>query len=103
MISIGKVVHGLELLIDDSDASLVGSACNLLDIFGSLAHVLQNLVDFLRALNRGLRVELSWIRYLEEDILHDIAAIFSLELELLALEQDIVETPDWGRKNGRDT
>lgn len=40
---------------------------------------------------------------LEQDVLHDVAAIGTLELELLALEQDIVEAPDGGRENGGDT
>ena len=40
---------------------------------------------------------------LEEDILHDVAAVGALELKLLALEQDIVETPDRSREDGRNT
>lgn len=41
--------------------------------------------------------ELTRVGDLEENVLHDIAAVGALELELLALEQDIVETPDRSR------
>jgi hypothetical protein len=42
-------------------------------------------------------MRLTRIGYLEEDVLHDVAAVGALELELIALEQDVVETPDRGR------
>lgn len=37
---------------------------------------------------------------LEQDVLHDVAAIGALELELLALEQDVVEAPDGSGEDG---
>lgn len=40
---------------------------------------------------------------LEEDILHDVAAVGALELKLLALEEDIVETPDGSGEDGGNT
>ena len=40
---------------------------------------------------------------LEENVLHHVAAVGALELKLLALEEDVVETPDGGRQNGRNT
>lgn len=40
---------------------------------------------------------------LEEDVLHDIAAIGTLELELVALEEDIVEAPDGSGQDGGNT
>lgn len=43
------------------------------------------------------------VRNLEEDVLHDIASVGALELELVALEQHIVEAPDRGRQDGGDT
>lgn len=46
---------------------------------------------------------LTWVGDLEEDVLHDIGAVWALELEGLALEEDIVETPDWGGEDGWDT
>lgn len=40
---------------------------------------------------------------LEENVLHHVAAIGALELELLALEEDIVEAPDGGGEDGGNT
>lgn len=40
---------------------------------------------------------------LEEDVLHDVAAVWALELERLALEEDVVETPDGGGEDGGNT
>ena len=59
MVTVGKVVHGLELFVDDADAGLVGADCHLLDVLGSLAHLGKGLVDLGRSLDGGLRVELS--------------------------------------------
>jgi len=103
VVTVGKVVHGLELLVNDADASLVGSAGDGLDIGSRLALGLEEVVNLLGGLDGGLRVELSRVGDLEENVLHDIAAVGALELELLALEQDIVETPDRSRQNGRNT
>lgn len=61
VITVGEVVHGLELLVDDADAGLVGSAGDGLDVGGRLAHGLELVVDLLRGLDGGLGVELSWI------------------------------------------
>jgi hypothetical protein len=47
VVTIGKVVHGLELLVDDADAGLVGSAGDGLDISGRLAKGLELVVDLL--------------------------------------------------------
>ena len=43
------------------------------------------------------------VRDLEENVLHDIAAIGTLELELLALEEDVVEAPDGRGENSGNT
>ena len=60
VVTVGEIVHGLELLVDDADASLVGSASDGLDIGSRLALGLEDVVDLLRGLDGGLRVELSW-------------------------------------------
>lgn len=60
VVTVGKVVHGLELLVNDADASLVGSAGDGLDISGRLALGLEDVVDLLRGLDGGLGVELGW-------------------------------------------
>jgi hypothetical protein len=103
VVTIGKVVHGLELLVDNSDASLVSSASDGLDVGSRLALRLEDVVDLLRGLDGGLRVELGRVGNLEENVLHDIASVGALELELLALEEDIVETPDRSGQNGGNT
>lgn len=40
---------------------------------------------------------------LEKDVLHNVAAVGALELELVALEQDIVEAPNGSRENSVQT
>jgi hypothetical protein len=59
VVTVGEVVHGLELLVDDADAGLVGAAGDLLDISGRLALCLQLVEDLLGRLDGSLRVELS--------------------------------------------
>jgi hypothetical protein len=103
VVTVGKVVHGLELLVNDADASLVGSAGDGLDIGSRLALGLEEVVNLLGGLDGGLRVELSRVGDLEENVLHDIAAVGALELKLLTLEEDIVETPDRSGQNGGNT
>ena len=44
VVTVGKVLHGLELLVDDTDAGLVCSVDNTLNVFGGLAHGLELLV-----------------------------------------------------------
>lgn len=58
VVTVGEVVHGLELLVNDADAGLVGSASDVLDVGGGLAHGLELVVDLLRGLDGGLGVEL---------------------------------------------
>lgn len=59
VVAIGKVVHGLELLVDDADAGLVGAAGDFLDVGSGLALSLEEVVDLLGSLDGGLGVELS--------------------------------------------
>ena len=60
MVTVSKVVHGLELLVDNLDASLVGTVDDLLDVLGGLSELLELLVDDLGGFNGGLGVELGW-------------------------------------------
>lgn len=46
---------------------------------------------------------LTRVRDLEQDVLHNVAAVWALELERLALEEDIVESPHWCGEDGWDT
>jgi uncharacterized protein YjaG (DUF416 family) len=59
VVTVSKVLHGLELLVDDANAGLVCAVDNTLDVLGALAHGLELLVQALSSLNSGLRVELS--------------------------------------------
>lgn len=60
VVTVSKVVHGLELLVDDADAGLVCAVDNALNVFGGLAHCLKLLVQALSSLDGGLGVEFSW-------------------------------------------
>jgi hypothetical protein len=44
VITVGKVLHGLELLVNDTDAGLVCAVDDTLNVLGGLAHGLQLLV-----------------------------------------------------------
>lgn len=46
---------------------------------------------------------LTRVRNLEENALHDVAAVGALELELVALEQDVIETPARSGEDGVQT
>ena len=58
VVTVGEVVHGLELLVNDANASLVGSAGDRLDIGSRLALGLEEVVNLLGGFDGGLRVEL---------------------------------------------
>jgi hypothetical protein len=65
VVTVGKVVHRLELLVDNPNASLVGPVNNAFNVFGGLAKGLQLNVKLLGGLNGSLRVELGCSRLLE--------------------------------------
>jgi hypothetical protein len=58
VVTVCKVLHGLELFVDDPDASFVRPVDNTLNIFGALAHSLEFLVQTLGGFDSSLRVEL---------------------------------------------
>lgn len=60
MVTVRKIVHSLELLVDDTDARLVSAVGDLLDILGALAQGLELLVDNLGSFNGSLRVEFGY-------------------------------------------
>lgn len=95
MVSVGVVVQRT-LLVDDSHGGLLGSDLDLGNVIGSLSELLELLVEQHGRLASGLGVELSGERNLEENVLHDVRAVGSLELELLAAEEDVVESPGLG-------
>jgi hypothetical protein len=57
MVTVCKVVHGLELLVDDANASFVSAVGDLLDVRGGLSESLELLVDDFGGLDGGLRME----------------------------------------------
>lgn len=60
VVTVRKVVHSLELLVDDTNARLVSAVGDLLDILGALPQGLELLVDNLGSFNGGLRVEFGY-------------------------------------------
>ncbi len=62
VIAVSKVLHGLELLIDDTNAGLVCSVHDAFNVLGALAHCRQLLVQALRSLDSCLGMELGWTR-----------------------------------------
>jgi hypothetical protein len=108
------------LLVNNTNGRLLGSDPDTLDVIGSLTYLLQLSMNNVRRLHGGLRMELGGVGNLEKNILHDVRAIWNLELERLALnddtvqsqvvevdgyasylEEDIVEAPSLRSQNGR--
>jgi hypothetical protein len=58
VVTVSKVVHCLELLVNNADASQVSAVGDLLDVLGALAHGLELVVDRLGGFDSGLGVEL---------------------------------------------
>jgi hypothetical protein len=100
VVAIGEVVHGLELLVDDADAGLVGAVDDVRDVVGALAHGGELLVEVLGGFDGGLRVELGGVGDFEEHVLHHVGAVGALEVELLAVEVDVVEAPGGSGEHG---
>lgn len=99
VVTVGVVVERT-LLVDDAKSGLLGADTDVLDVVSGLAKVLELLVQSHGSLSSGLSVELSRERDLEQNVLHDVGAVRALELELVALEQDVVEAPGGGSENG---
>src|ERR1700753_3001621 len=57
VITIGKVIHRLELLVNDANASFMRAIDNLVNVCSRLAHSLELLIETLCSLNSCLRVE----------------------------------------------
>lgn len=54
VITVSKVLHRLELLIDDTNAGFMRSVHYTLNVFGALTHRSQLLVQALRRFDRSL-------------------------------------------------
>jgi hypothetical protein len=57
VVTVGKVFHGLELFVDDTDAGFVCSVDDALDVLCALAHLLQFDVQALGSFDGGLGVK----------------------------------------------
>jgi hypothetical protein len=60
VVTVSEVLHGLELLVDDTNACLVRPVDDALDVLCSLSHCLQLLVETLCGFDGGLGVEFSY-------------------------------------------
>lgn len=60
MVTVSKVVHCLELLVNDADASFVCTVGDLLDVLGGLSQSCEFLVDDLGSLDGCLGVEFGY-------------------------------------------
>ena len=58
VVSVRKVIHGFELLVNNTNAGFMCATGNPFDILGRFAHLLELMMDVLGSLNGGLRVEL---------------------------------------------
>ena len=123
VVTVGKVGKR-SLLVNDTDGGLLGADLDMSNVVRGLAGLLELLVEDHRCLSGGLGVyvanqsvnlrattkqrprlgltELGGERDLEENVLHDVRSVGALELELLSLEEDIVESPGLGGKDGGD-
>ena len=59
MVSVGEVVHGFVLFVDDPDAGFVGAADYGFDVRGRFAYRFEVGVDEFGGFDGGLRVEFS--------------------------------------------
>ncbi len=57
VISIGEVVHGLELLVDDADTGFMCSDSDIFDVFCGFALLFQLRMNVLGSFDGGLRME----------------------------------------------
>ena len=67
MVSIGEIIHGFVLFVDDSDAGFVGADGNGLDVRGGFAARRERGVDLFGGFDGGLGVEFGWERSVNED------------------------------------
>ena len=60
MVTVGKVVHGFVLFVDDADAGFVGANCDGFNVLGGFAAFLEVRIDVFCGFDGGLGVELGW-------------------------------------------
>jgi len=99
VVAVSVVVQG-SLLVNNAHGSLLGADADMLNVVGGESLVLESLMQSHGGLGSGLGVELGREGDLEKNVLHDVRAVVALELELVALKEDIVEAPGFSSKNG---
>jgi hypothetical protein len=60
MVAVREVIHGLELLIDNTDTRFMRAVSDILDIRDAFTHCPEFLIDNLRRFDRRLRVKLGY-------------------------------------------
>ena len=83
-------------LVDDPHSGLLRPDLDALDVIRGLPESLELFVEGVSNLYGCLGMELCGEGDLEEDVLHDVRSVRALELERLALEEDVVEAPCLG-------
>lgn len=61
VVSVGEIVHGFVLFVDDADASFMGAAGDGFDVFRGLALFCKLGVDLFGGFDGGLGVEFGWV------------------------------------------
>ena len=61
VVSVGEVVHGFVLFVDDADAGFVGAAGDGFDVFSGLASFCELCVDLFGGFDGSLGVEFGWL------------------------------------------
>ena len=84
------------LLVDDPHSGLLRPDLYALDVVGGFSEGLELVVEGVGNLDGRLGVELGGEGDLEENVLHNVGSVGALELERLALEEDVVEAPGLG-------
>lgn len=97
-LSVSEVGKGT-LLVDNPHSSFLRPDLDTLDVTGGLSESLEFIVEGVGDFYGRLGVELGREGDLEENILHNVRSVGTLELEWFALEENIVEAPSLGRQD----
>ena len=93
VISVGEVMQRTSL-VDDANAGFLSFDVDVVDV-GQTIFDLR--VQFDGCFDSGLSVELGGERDLEQDVLHHVIAVRTIDFDFVAAEQDVVEAPAFGR------
>ena len=87
------------LLVDNPHSGFLRPDFDTLDVIGGLSERLEFIVEGVGNFHGSLGVELGREGNLEENILHDVSSVGTLEFERFALEENVVEAPSLGRQD----